>query len=96
MWVPMSLISATTLLLVLRHFYYVGRHVAICASAPLFSTVLYLRVPIVLCPSHSFIVTGLCRQILIYCVHEYMIYGNNNMKTKVISSNAKTYLSSVL
>ena len=49
----MSLFSAMTLLLVLRHFCYVGRHVSVCASAPLFDIVLYLRVPIMLCPSHS-------------------------------------------
>ena len=62
------LFSATTLLLVLRHFCYVGRHVsvqcddtpALCystfvmwASMSLFNTVPYLRVPIVLRPSHS-------------------------------------------
>ena len=63
-WADTSLISATTLLLVLRHLCYVGRHVlcydtsitwadTYCASAPMFSTVQYLRVPIVLRPSHS-------------------------------------------
>ena len=64
----MSLFSATTLLLVLRHFYYVGRHIFVqCDDTPtlcydtsvtwvdmsLFSTVPYLRVPIVLRPSYS-------------------------------------------
>ena len=58
----------TTLLLVLRYFCYVGRHVSVqCDDTPalcydtsvtwagesLFSTVPYLRVSIVLCPSHS-------------------------------------------
>ena len=51
-WTSMSLFSATILLLVLRHFCYMGGYVSICASAPLFSIVSYLRVPIVLCPSH--------------------------------------------
>ena len=58
-----TLASATTLLLsgqtrlcsVLQHLCYVGRHVSICDLAPLFSTVPYLRVPIVMCPSHSFL-----------------------------------------
>ena len=60
--------NATALLLVQRHFYYVGRHVfvqcdntpALCydtsvtwAGTSLFSTVPYLRVPIMLRPSHS-------------------------------------------
>ena len=64
----MSLFSATTLMLVLRHFYYVGMHISIqCDDTPalcyitsvtwsgmsLFSTVPYLRVPTVLLPSHS-------------------------------------------
>ena len=72
MWAGMSLFSASALLLVLRHFCYVGMHISdhcydtsasydafvtwadmYCASAPLFSTVQYLRVPIVTCPSHS-------------------------------------------
>ena len=67
-WVDTSLFSATTLLLVLQHFYYVSRHVSIqCDDTPalcydtsitwadtsLLSTVSYLRVPIMLRPSHS-------------------------------------------
>ena len=67
-WADTSLFNVTTLLLVLRHFSYMGRHVsiqcddtlALCydtfvtwADTSLFSTLPYLRVPIVLCPSHS-------------------------------------------
>ena len=67
-----SLFSASSLLLVLRHFCYVGRHVsnqcydthasattlllrgqARIALAPLFNTIQYLRVPIMLRLSHS-------------------------------------------
>ena len=68
MWVGTSLFSVMTLLLVLRHFYCVGMHVSVqCNDTPalcygtsvtwagtsLFSIVPYLRVPIVLRPSHS-------------------------------------------
>ena len=67
-WADMLLFSVTTVLLVLRHFCYVGRHISVqCDDTPilcydtsvtwvdtsLFSTVSYLWVPIVLCPSHS-------------------------------------------
>ena len=45
------MISATTLLLVLQHFFYVGKHVL--SLAPLFSTVQYFQVPIVLGLFHS-------------------------------------------
>ena len=55
--------SASVLLLVLRHFYYVGRHVPICASAPLFSIVPYIRVPIVLCPSHSLLLVYISKHL---------------------------------
>ena len=75
-----SLFSAMALLLVLQHFCYVGKHISICALAPLFSIVSYLRVPIVLCLSHSLfpIYTG---------KHLYdknlnnVIYGNNYTKS---------------
>ena len=68
MWEDTSLFSATTLLLVLWHLYYVDRHVSVqCDDTPalcydtsviwvdtsLFSIVPYLQVPIVLRPSHS-------------------------------------------
>ena len=68
MWADTSLFSAMTLLLVLLHFCYVGMHVSVqCDDTPslcydtfvtwactfLFSIVPYLRVPIVLRPSHS-------------------------------------------
>ena len=67
-WVGTSLFSVTALMLVLRHFCFVGKHVSVqCNDTPalcygtsitwvgmsLFSTVPYLRVPIVLHPSHS-------------------------------------------
>ena len=66
-----------------------------CASAPLFSTVLYLRVPIVLCPSHSLLLVYASKYLYVMYLNK-MIYGNNYMKTKVINSDAKAYLSSVL
>ena len=66
-----------------------------CASTPLFSTVPYLRVPIMLCPSHSLLLV--CADKYLYVVYlNKMIYENNYMKTKVISSDAKAYLSYVL
>ena len=67
-WVGTSLFNATALLLVLRHFCYVGKHISVqCDDTPalcygtsvtwvgtsLFNTVPYLRIPIVLRPSHS-------------------------------------------
>ena len=76
MWAGTSLFSATTLLLVLRHFYYVGKHVSVqCDDTPalcydtsvmwagtsLFSIVLYLRVRIVLRPSHSLLLVHTCK-----------------------------------
>ena len=72
-----------------------GKHVSICASIPLFSTVQYLRVAIVLCPSHSLLPAYAGKYLyVVYLIK--MIYGNNYMKTKVISSDAKVYLSSVM
>ena len=77
-WAGMSLFSATTLLLVLRHFYYVSKHIsvqyedtsALCyntsvtwAGTSLFSTVPYLRVPIVLCPSHSLLLVYISKHL---------------------------------
>ena len=41
-----------------------------CASAPLFSTVPYLRVPIVLCPSHSLLSVDVSKYL-------YVVYKNN-------------------
>ena len=64
------------------------------ASAPLFSTVLYLRAPIVLCPSNSLLPVYAGKYLYVVYLNK-MIYGNNYMKTKVISSNAKAYLRSV-
>ena len=60
-WACTSLFSATTHLLVLRHFFYVGRHIFVqCdytsvtwAGTSLFSTISYLWVPIVLRLSYS-------------------------------------------
>ena len=49
---PGNLGVTTALLLVLQHFCYVGRHVFVCVSTPLFSIVQYFQVPM-LCPSHS-------------------------------------------
>ena len=79
----------------LRHFCYVGRHFSICDSVPLFSTVLYLRVPIVLCPSYSLLPVYADKYLYVEYLNK-MIYGNNYMKTKVISFDAKAYLSSVM
>ena len=79
----------------LRHFCYVGKHISVCASEPLFSTVLYLRVPIVLCPSHSLLLVYVGKYLYVGYLNK-MIYGNNYMKTKVISYDAKADLSSVL
>ena len=78
-----SLFSASTLLLVIRHVGYVGRHVFVCASTPLFSIVPYLRVPIVLCPSHSLfsVYTG---KHLYDKIMNNVIYGNNYMKSQII------------
>ena len=79
----------------LQHFCYVGKHVSVCALAPLFNIVLYIRVPIVLCPSHSLLPVYAGKYLYVGYLNK-MIYGNNYMKTKVISSYAKAYLSSVL
>ena len=61
--------SATALLLVLRHFYYVGRHVLIsasalllCAMAPQYCTVSSGTYCVV---SYSFLITGLGNPIII-------------------------------
>ena len=86
MWVGMSLINASTLLLVLRHFCYVGRHVSYqYFGTPASDTilllhgqardVLYCTVPIVLCPSHSLFSIYAC--ICLYVVHpNNMTYAN--------------------
>ena len=67
-WADTSLISASVLLLVLRHICYVGRHV-------LFSIVPYLRVLIVLRPSHSLLPVYV--DIYLYVVHpNNMTYAN--------------------
>ena len=81
--------------IVLRHFYYVDSHISICASAPLFSIVLYLRVPIVSCPSHSLLPVYAGKYLYVVYMNK-MIYGNNYKKTKVISFDAKAYLSYVM
>ena len=72
-----------------------GRHITICASVPLISTVLYLQVPIVLCPSHSLLSVYAGKYLYVVYLNK-MIYGNNYMKSKVINFDAKAYLSSVL
>ena len=66
-----------------------------CVSTPLFSTVSYIRVPIMLCPSHSLLSVDAGKYLYVVYLNK-MIYGNNCMKTKVISYNAKAYLSYVL
>ena len=86
-----TLFSATTLLLVLRHFYYVGKHVfvqcddtpALCydtlvmwACTSLISTVPYLRVPIVLRPSHSLLLVYTCK-------HLYDMNMNNEQEESI-------------
>ena len=48
-----------------------------------------------LCPSHSFLSVHADKYLYVMYINN-MIYGNNYMKTKVISSDAKTYLSSVM
>ena len=80
---------------VLQHFCYVGKHVSVCSLAPLFSTVLYLWVPIVICPSHSLLPVYTGKYLYVVYLNE-MIYGNNYLKTKIISYDAKAYLSSIL
>ena len=72
-----------------------GRHVSICDSVPLFSTGLYLRVPIVLCPSYSLLPVYVDKYLYVGYLNK-MIYGNNYMKIKVISYDAMAYLSFVL
>ena len=82
MWAGTSLFNVMTLLLVLRHFCYVGRHVSVqCdvtlalfydtsvtwASTSMFSTISYLWVPIVLRPCHSLL--------LVYT--DKLLYDNN-------------------
>ena len=79
----------------LQHFCYVGRRVSVCSLTPLFSIVLYLRVPIVLCPSHSLLPIYADKYLYVVYLNK-MIYINNYMKTIVISSDAKAYLSYVL
>ena len=88
MWAGTSLFNAAALLLVLRHFYYVGRHVSVqCNDTPalcydtsvtwadtsLFSTVPYLRVPIVLRSSHS---------LLLVYTHKHLYDKNMKMNKK--------------
>ena len=77
--------SATTLLLVLRHFCYVGKHVSVCASAPLFNTTSYLQVPIVLCPSNSLFSIYTDKHLYDKNMNN-VIYGNNYTKSQVTSS----------
>ena len=79
----------------LRYFCYVGMHVSVYALAPLFSTVLYIQVPIVLCPSYSLLPVYANKYLYVMYMNN-MIYGNNYIKTIVISSDAKAYLNSVL
>ena len=85
-WTCTPLISASTLLLVLRHFCYVGRHVSDrCFGTPASATVLLLRgqtslfniipclhVLIVLCPSHSVLEVYAGKYL-------YVVYPNNKI-----------------
>ena len=48
-----------------------------------------------LCPSHSLLLVYTDKYLYVVYLNK-MIYGNNYMKTKVISSYAKAYLSYVL
>ena len=60
------------------------------ASTLLFNTVLYLRVPIVLRPSHSLLLVYVGK-------HLYDKYLDNEIyENKVVNFNAKAYLSYVL
>ena len=70
-----------------------GKHV-LCFGT-LFSIVLYLRVPIVLCPSHSLLRFYASKYLYVVYLNK-MIYGNNYMKIKVISPDVKEYLSFVM
>ena len=76
--------SATTLMLVLRYFCYVGRHVSICISEPLFSIVMYLQVLIMLYPSHSLFIVYTSKHLYDKNLNN-VIYGNNYTKSQVIS-----------
>ena len=79
--------------MVLRHICYVGKHVSVCASAPLFCNVLYLRVE--LCPSHSLLPVYAGKYLYVVYLNK-MIYENNYMKKKVVSFDAKAYPGYVL
>ena len=48
-----------------------------------------------LCPSHSLLPVYAGKYLYVVYLNK-VIYGNNYMKTKVISSDAKAYLSFVL
>ena len=52
-----------------------------CALTPLFSTVLYLRVPIVLCPSNSLLLVDACKYL-------YVVYMNN-MRYEIKSNSVQ-------
>ena len=60
-----------------------------------YCTVPYLQVPTMLCPSHSLLLVYADKYLYVGYLNK-MIYGNNYMKTKVISFDAKANLSSVL
>ena len=76
--------------IVLQHSCFVLQARLFSASALLFSTVQYLRVPIMLHLSHSLLLVYVGK-------HLYDKYLNNEIyETKVISSDAKAYLSFVL
>ena len=55
-----------------------------CASVPLFSNVLHLRVPIVLCPSHSLFPVYIGKHLYDKNLNN-VIYGNKNTKSQVVS-----------
>ena len=62
--------SASALLLVLQHFCYVGNTFVTWADTSLLRTVPYLRVPIVLCSSHSLLPIYAGKYL-------YLVYMNN-------------------
>ena len=61
-----------------------GRHIFVYVLAPLFSTVSYIRIPIVLCPSHSLFPVYTDKHLYNKNLNN-VIYENNYTKSQVIS-----------
>ena len=75
-------VSATTSYIMLRHLYFFGS--TYYALTPLFSTIPYLRVPIVLCPSQSLIPIYTSKHLYDKNLNN-MTYRNNYTKSQVIN-----------